>query len=147
VDKVDKIMHGMQTGIAGMHQQVRQWAEGGFLAKLLGVLREKRFAVCLTADHGNVEAVGCGRPSEGAIADQRGERVRVYPNKTLRARVKESFPDAIDWAPAGLPQDYLPLLSCGRTAFVPEKERIVAHGGVALEEVVVPLVRVAWEGS
>jgi hypothetical protein len=26
VDKVDKIMHGMEMGMAGMHNQVRQWA-------------------------------------------------------------------------------------------------------------------------
>ncbi len=32
IDKVDKIMHGMELGTAGMHNQVRQWATGGFTA-------------------------------------------------------------------------------------------------------------------
>ncbi len=32
VDKVDKIMHGMQLGAAGMHNQIRQWCRGGFLS-------------------------------------------------------------------------------------------------------------------
>ena len=36
VDKVDKIMHGMQLGAAGMHNQIRQWCQGGFLAALVG---------------------------------------------------------------------------------------------------------------
>ena len=31
VDKVDKIMHGMEMGTAGMHNQVRQWAEQPYL--------------------------------------------------------------------------------------------------------------------
>ena len=35
VDKVDRIMHGMQLGVAGMHNQVRQWAGRRFLANLL----------------------------------------------------------------------------------------------------------------
>ena len=35
VDKVDKIMHGMVLGTAGMHNQVRQWAGEGFMAELL----------------------------------------------------------------------------------------------------------------
>ncbi len=35
VDKVDRIMHGMELGAAGMHNQVRQWAAEGFLSALL----------------------------------------------------------------------------------------------------------------
>ena len=41
-----------------------------------------------------------------------------------------------------LPEDYLPLLAPGRLAFVSEGDRIVAHGGMSLEEVVVPLIQV-----
>ena len=76
------------------------------------------------------------------VADLRGERVRVYPDRSLRARVKERFPDAIVWPPLGLPEDYLPLLAPGRSAFVQEGERIVGHGGISLEELVVPFVRI-----
>jgi hypothetical protein len=142
VDKVDKIMHGMELGAAGMHQQLRQWGEQGFLGKLLDCLLANGFRVTLTADHGNIEAVGCGRPGEGAIADQRGERVRVYPDKGLRSRVKTQFPDAIEWTPVGLPADFLPLLAPGRSAFVSAGEKTVAHGGACIEEVIVPLVRI-----
>ena len=142
VDKVDKIMHGMELGTAGMHNQVRQWAEEGFMAGLLDALLDGGFAVFLTSDHGNVEAEGCGRPAEGVIADVRGERARIYPDAALRSRVKERFPDAIEWPGPGLPEDCLALLAPGRTAFVREGERIVGHGGVSLEEVVVPMVEI-----
>ncbi len=142
VDKVDKIMHGMTLGTAGMHNQVRQWAEEGFMAGLLDALLDDGFAVFLTSDHGNVEAEGCGRPAEGAIADVRGERARIYPDAALRSRVKERFPDAVEWPGPGLPEDCLALLAPGRTAFVREGERIVGHGGVSLEEVVVPMVEI-----
>jgi PglZ domain len=142
VDKVDKIMHGMELGAAGLHQQVRQWGEQGFLAKLIDHLLAHGFTVTLTADHGNVEAIGCGRPGEGAIADTRGERVRIYPDQGLRSRVKTLFPDAIEWTPVGLPQDFFPLLAPRRSAFVTQGKRTVAHGGVCIEEVIVPLVRI-----
>ena len=135
-------MHGMTLGTAGMHNQVRQWAEEGFMAGLLDALLNDGFAVFLTSDHGNVEAEGCGRPAEGAIADVRGERARVYPDAALRSRVKERFPDAVEWPGPGLPEDCLALLAPGRTAFVREGERIVGHGGVSLEEVVVPMVEI-----
>ncbi len=139
-DKVDKIMHGMELGTAGMHNQVRQWAEQGVLASLLDMLLGRGFTVFLTADHGNIEASGCGRPSEGALADLRGERARVFNDASLRARVHQRFPDAIDWPPIGLPNDYLALLAPHRAAFVREDERLVGHGGITVEEVIVPLV-------
>ncbi|HXH09496.1 MAG TPA: BREX-3 system phosphatase PglZ [Alphaproteobacteria bacterium] len=142
IDTVDKIMHGMQLGTAGMHNQVRQWAAEGFMAALLDQLFEHRFAVFLTSDHGNIEAIGMGRPAEGVVADTRGERVRVYPDGILRAGVKARFPDAIEWPPVGLPEDYLPLIAPDRSAFIREGERIVAHGGISIEEVIVPLIRI-----
>ena len=142
VDKVDKIMHGMHLGTAGMHNQVRQWGQEGFMARLLYLLAERGFTVFLTADHGNIEAVGCGRPAEGAAAEQRGERARIYSDAGLRTRVGERFPEATPWPPIGLPDEFLPLLAPTRAAFVRERERVVAHGGISLEEIIVPLVRV-----
>ena len=147
VNKVDKIMHGMELGAAGMHNQVRQWAGQPFMANLVDLLLENGFCVYVTSDHGNIEAVGCGRPAEGAIADLRGERARTYPDSLLRGQVKERFPDAVEWPPIGLPEDCLPLLAPGRSAFVRETQRLVGHGGASLEELVVPLVQIEWRDT
>jgi hypothetical protein len=141
VDKVDKIMHGMQLGSAGMHNQIKQWCQGGFLSALVGQLLEYGYDVWLTADHGNIQCEGKGRPSEGVIAETRGERVRVYPTPELRAQVAGAFPFAHEWQPVGLPADYFPLVAGGRDAFVNPGDAIVGHGGVAIEEVIVPLVK------
>ena len=142
VAAVDRIMHGMTLGQSGMHNQVRQWAQRGLPADLIDLLLDGGFAVWLTSDHGNIETGGCGRPGEGSAADLRGERVRVYSDPALRARVGERFPDAIAWPPVGLPDDYLALIAPGRSSFVRRQERPVAHGGITLEEVIVPLVRI-----
>jgi len=141
VDKVDKIMHGMQLGSAGMHNQIKQWCEGGFLGALVGHLLDYGYDVWLTSDHGNIECEGKGRPSEGVIAETRGERVRVYPTPELRAQVAASFTFAHEWNSVGLPADYFPLVAGGRDAFVNTGDSIVGHGGVAIEEVIVPLVK------
>ncbi len=147
VDKVDKIMHGMELGTAGMHNQVAQWAKQPYLSPLLDLLFDNGFRVYLTSDHGNLEAEGCGRPAEGAVADLRGERVRVYPDATLRSKVRERFPAALEWETNGLPEDYLALLAPPRQAFVQEKQRIVSHGGVSIEELIVPLVQIERRGE
>ena len=147
VDKVDKIMHGMEMGTAGMHNQVRQWVKQPFMNTLLDLLLDRGFRVYLTSDHGNVEAAGCGRPAEGAVADLRGERVRVYPDAALRSKVKERFPSALEWGSVGLPEDYLALLAPARQAFVQEKQHTVSHGGVSVEELIVPLVQIERRGE
>ena len=141
VDKVDRIMHGMQLGTAGMHNQIKQWCQGGFLAALIGQLLEYGYEVWMTADHGNIQCDGKGRPSEGVIAETRGERVRVYPTPELRAQVAGAFSFAHEWLPVGLPENYFPLVASGSDAFVSPGEAIVGHGGVAIEEVIVPLVK------
>jgi hypothetical protein len=142
VDKVDRIMHGMELGSAGMHNQVRQWTEQGFLLSLLKLLLSHDFRVFLTSDHGNLEAQGCGCPSEGSLADTKGERVRIYSDPVLRARVKATFPDAIEWPAIGLPESYYPLLAPTRAAFVRPGATVVSHGGVSLEELIVPVIRI-----
>lgn len=142
VDKVDKIMHGMQLGTAGMHNQIRQWCKSGYLLMLIRYLLDHEFEIWLTSDHGNIEAKGRGRPAEGVIADTRGERVRVYPAPELRAEVAKHFTFAHEWEPVGLPPGYYPLVAGARDAFVTEGDTTVAHGGIAIEEVIVPLVRI-----
>ena len=143
VDTIDKIMHGMQLGADGMHNQVRQWTEQGFLARLLDLLLAQGFLVFLTADHGSIEAKGCGKPGEGASADLRGERARIYSSPELRSTVQAQFPGSLAWPAAGLPSNYLPLLAAQRSAFISPGKRTVAHGGAALEEVIAPLIQIS----
>jgi hypothetical protein len=147
VAKVDRIMHGEQLGMKGMHEHVKLWARGGFLTKLLDLLIDKGFNVCLTADHGNIEVAGVGSPAEGALAGYRGERVRVFESQALRRRVSVKYPKALEWPSVGLPDSYLPLLAAGRSAFIPNGEVRVSHGGLALEELIVPLVYVTQKAT
>ncbi|MCB0072241.1 MAG: BREX-3 system phosphatase PglZ, partial [Caldilineaceae bacterium] len=141
VDTPDRIMHGMELGASGMHAQLSLWATKKYLLDLVNLLLNHRFEVWLTADHGNIECIGRGRPSEESVAELKGERVRVYPTPELRAQVAGAFPFAHEWQPVGLPTGYFPLVAGGRDAFVNLGDAIVGHGGVAIEEVIVPLVK------
>jgi len=142
VDKVDKIMHGMQLGAAGMHNQIRQWSKQGYLSALIKYLLDLDYHIWLTSDHGNIECNGKGRPSEGSIVETRGERARVYPTPELRSKVLSDHTSAKEWESPGLPPGYYPLVAEGRDAFIRKGERIVGHGGISIEEVIVPLVKI-----
>lgn len=142
VDKIDRIMHGMELGMNGMHSQVALWSETGYLSRLVETLVNGGFTIFLTSDHGNIEASGIGRPAEGSNAEERGERVRTYTTQVQRRQVKDTFPSTIEWPPIGLPADYLPLLATGREAFITPGKSVVGHGGASLEEVIVPFVKI-----
>jgi hypothetical protein len=143
VDTVDEIVHGAALGKRGIAAQIESWCETGFVERLLDRLTSKGFHVYLTADHGNVEAVGQGRPKQGVAAEMRGERVRTYRSEALAAESAASNPNSYRLEIAGLPANFLALFAGERTAFMPQGEQAVVHGGISIEELMVPFVKVS----
>jgi hypothetical protein len=146
-NKVDDIMHGMQMQTAGMHNQVRLWASQGHLQQLLVRLYAEGFVIYLTADHGNVTATGIGNPREGVLAETKGQRVRVYDRNEFLEEVASKFPESLRWTNHGLPPARHVLLAGDLKAFADAGEELVSHGGIALEEVMVPFVAITREGT
>ncbi|MDC0740862.1 BREX-3 system phosphatase PglZ [Polyangium mundeleinium] len=142
VGTVDQMLHGVVTGTDGLHASVRHWAQRGWLAKLLGMLLDAGFEVSLTADHGNIEGQGIGKPNVGETVEQRGERVHVFRDDRTRDNVAGQYPGTIVWPTIGLPDEYLSLIAPARRAFINSGKRAVVHGGVCVEEVIVPFVRI-----
>jgi hypothetical protein len=143
VDAIDEMMHGITQGTRGLHSQVTTWAEYRLMDRLFRSLSAQGFDIYVTSDHGNVEARGNGRISQGSLAETRGERVRIYGDRVLMEKTatdigQRGFPGTT----AGLPDAMYPLYASGRTGFVPASEVIVAHGGMCIEELIVPFVRV-----
>jgi len=143
VDTVDEIVHGAVLGKRGIANQIASWCDSGFVERLFDLLLIKGFHVYLTADHGNVEATGIGRLNQGVASELRGERVRTYRSETLAAPPSSNL-DAFRLDIAGLPADFLPLYAGTRCAFVHQGEQIVAHGGLSVEELIVPFVKVSY---
>lgn len=143
VGTIDQMLHGIVTGTDGLHAGIQHWAKRGALWRLLEALTEQGFEVLLTADHGNVEGIGLGKPNVGATAEQRGERVHVFSTPLLRSNIAARYPEALEWPSIGLPEDYLPLIAPAQRAFIGEGKRTVAHGGICIEEAIVPFVSFA----
>lgn len=141
VDMIDELVHGAMLGKRGLSSQIQEWCETGFVEQLLNLLIAKGFHVYVTADHGNVDAEGIGRLNQGVISEVKGERVRTYRNETLASSVPKAT-DAFQFVGQGLPLDFLPLYANGRGAFVPVGQQVVAHGGMSVEELIVPFVKI-----
>lgn len=139
---IDQSMHQVGLGTPGLHGLVEVWSRTKQLAGLVDTLVQRGFAVFITADHGNTFGRGFGKPDVGATAQQRGERAHIFRNKDFRDNTAPLYPDALEWPQIGLPQDYFPLIAPYGACFMPEGKEAVSHGGIALEEVMVPFVRI-----
>lgn len=143
IDVADRIMHGVQLGNSGVHNQLHQWMADGYLKKLLAGLVDMGFDIILTSDHGNVECTGIGRPQEGVLSEQHGERVRIYHDKNLASMTHSKIPQVFDVQPAGLPPEMYPVSLPHNLAFGLTGTQMIAHGGNSLEEVIVPMIHIA----
>ncbi|MDF9408594.1 BREX-3 system phosphatase PglZ [Pelotomaculum isophthalicicum JI] len=141
IDTIDNLVHTALQGHRGMYAELKLWLEKGYLAGLLADLMNKGFEVYLTSDHGNKESRGIGRVSEGVLAETRGERVRIYKDKMLRDKAAAAY-SSLAWTGSGLPEDVYVLLAKSGEAFIQKGEHVVSHGGISLEEVVVPFIHI-----
>lgn len=143
IDEVDDRLH-KERSKKDVALWIGNWLATGFVDRLFSMLLDKGYHIYLTADHGNVQSTGVGRPNQGVIAETRGERVRVYRSESLLADSAAAYPSTLRLDIAGLPANFLPLFAGGRTAFVPEGDQVVVHGGISVEELIVPFVKVSY---
>lgn len=141
VKAVDEMMHGSEVlGDSQFHSSLLTWVRHGFLRAMVESATEKGFEVWITADHGNLEASPIGLPThEGLAVESAGTRVRLYSDPGLRS---QSGAEGIAWDPPGLPAGSVyPIFARGRSGYFNTGRRIT-HGGISMDEVVVPLVKV-----
>ncbi len=139
---IDDIMHGMNLGSAGMHSQIKHWVKQGYFASLLQILIDHGYTVWITSDHGNLECEGIGNIPDGALSETKASRVRIYQSEALRDQAARKTDTSLAWTPKGLPNDLYCLFAPYRGCYHTVGKKIVSHGGISLEEVMVPFVKI-----
>lgn len=139
---IDDIMHGMNLGSAGMHNQIKLWAKQGHFSSLLKLLIDHGFELWITADHGNLDCEGIGNITDGSLSETKASRVRIYQSEALRDQAARKTDTSLAWTPKGLPNDLYCLFAPYRGCYHTVGKKIVSHGGISLEEVMVPFVKI-----
>ena len=160
---IDEMLHGASLGAADVQASLRLWLEqrsqqpkleerSAQLESIISDLLDRGYTVYVTSDHGHTEARGIGQPSEGLTVETRSKRARVYRNRGAANTVQADYPDSILWEDDSLlPPDtwvLMPTTRDGRRlAFAPEGMVVVSHGGLTLDESVVPFIRITPKTS
>lgn len=136
----DELMHSAELlGDIGLHAGLDAWMQSGVLSTLLARSAETGYETWLTADHGNLAVEPTKEPREGAFVERAGTRARRYGSKALR---DTAAVDGIVWdGLPGYPRDEAErlLFAPGRTGWGTSR---LSHGGLSLDEVIVPLVQI-----
>ena len=162
---IDDIVHGATQGAAGVHAEITVWlnrnadqeqdeaaAYSGVAAEtlqqgsiwiegMIDLLLTEGYTVTITGDHGHVEAIGIGNPREGVLASTRSKRTRLYSSLDLAQNAVTQLPDTMFIDTGWLrPQGVFPVVALRRSAYTIQGERVVTHGGLTVEEMIVPLI-------
>jgi len=151
-DTPDRIAHNALLGAADQQASLSVWLDPSKdqnsqpLENLIGYFLNESYEVFIVSDHGHVEATGFGQPAEGLLAETRGKRARIYQDHLAAKQVQIAFPDTILWENDGiLPAELISLMPSKRNAFTYSGQVVVTHGGISIEEEIVPFIQITKE--
>jgi len=100
------------------------------------LLKRLGYRVYFCSDHGCVAALGNGQKIDKYLIEEASKRATLIKRTQLA-----DFYD-VDHYKVPFVEDQIALLAKGRTIFASNKTREISHGGITLEELIVPFVEI-----
>jgi hypothetical protein len=142
VNAVDDAMHAVGNfDDPGLADLVTRFAEQNVIGQLAHNASLHGWDLWFTSDHGNLSCRGLDQKVQlpGLTVTSKGQRVWTFASPALR---DAATVPGLAWDPPGYPQEGgHPLFAVGRTCYY-KGRTLISHGGLSLDEVFVPLVRV-----
>lgn len=145
INDIDDLVHRQTQERIGMYNDVQIMAKQGKLPKLVKELLNQGFDVYITADHGNVPCVGVGKLMKtGVEVETKSRRMVVLKDYADKADMLARY-RLIDYNKFYLNKDYDYLICDAGVSFDAAGDHVMSHGGITLDEVIVPFIRIKAE--
>lgn len=142
---VDERVHGQYGGRAGMLADMDLLARGGRLSSLVRRLVAAGMDVYITADHGNTPCVGRGRVTgAGVETESKGKRMLVVNDLADVEPRREKY-ELIEFPGTFLDKSYRYFLCPSGVSFDDQGKHVMSHGGISIDEVIVPFITIRAE--
>lgn len=146
VNLFDEVMHGVKGMTAEADKRVyyatlQSHLENGRLAELFELLLKNGYRVYLTADHGNLAGVGNGLKPPRALIEGYARRAVLFDHADLAEEYATEH-GLRYYRTKALPPDVHPVYAPGTQLFDSPGATHISHGGLSLEELVVPFVEI-----
>jgi len=140
VNEIDDIVHGQQQSRGGMYNDMDLLGRSGKLQSLILKLADLGFTVYLTSDHGNTPCAGVGGFRSGVEMETRSMRMAVLKDfaegNALLTENTTEYPGTY------LDKSFRYFICKNGISFDSKGKSVMTHGGISLDEVVVPFVRI-----
>lgn len=143
-DIIDTVGHKsilLSKSKKNMHNQLQELYGQTQIALTISSLLKEGYRVFITSDHGSVWCYGNGIRADKYLVEERALRVLVYPNKELAAEFAAKN-NLILFQNQRLLSGKALVLPMGREMFSLQDKLSISHGGIHIEEVVIPFVEV-----
>ncbi|WP_020614471.1 BREX-3 system phosphatase PglZ [Sediminispirochaeta bajacaliforniensis] len=143
---VDELMHKMSQGYSQMYNSIVLWLRQGYFKDTIKELMENDFDIYITADHGNIEALPGRKLNEGILVDTKGQRVRIYDRESAREKAMSNYEELIkiESEKYALPDNYYAVAQSNAEYFG-KAGPVITHGGLSVQEVLVPFIHIKKE--
>lgn len=140
LNDIDEFVHGQMQSRIGMYNDVNLYGKTQKLQNLIRQLIRSGFRVYITADHGNTPATGRGKlKNMGVETESRSSRMVV------REEFAEDLSDddrLIRYPGYYLNKSYQYYICENGVALETNDADVVAHGGISIDEVIVPFIEI-----
>ena len=142
VNDIDDLVHSQKQGNLGMFNDVKLLSSSGRLSGLISNLYKNGFDVYIASDHGHVETETIGTTKGvGVELESRSKRTLVLKDFADYEKTIEEF-HLIEYPPYYLPRNYKYLICEYNKSFGTKGNILLSHGGIAIEEVIVPFIKI-----
>jgi len=142
INDVDDMVHGQRQGRIGMFNDITVLSKQGRLINVVKRLIKREFDVYITADHGNTSCRGLGKlMGTGVEVETKSCRMVVLKDFADKAKLLEKY-GLIDYPKYYLSKSYDYLICDVGDSFDVRGEDVMSHGGITLDEVVVPFISI-----
>lgn len=142
INDVDDMVHAQHQGRLGMLNDIGVLAHQHRLADMTKRFISEGFDVYITADHGNTPCTGLGKlRGTGVETETKSRRMLVLQNFADKNGLIQKY-GMIECPKYYLNKTFDYLICAVGDSFDVKGEEIMTHGGISIDEVIVPFIKV-----
>jgi len=142
LNEIDDLVHGQLQGRVGMYNDIEYLAKSGKIQDLIRKLNQQGFTIYLTSDHGNTLCKGLGVVrSAGVEVETKSKRALILKDFANSNELIEKY-NLIDYPGYYMDKQYKYLICNTGTSLDTKDSIVMTHGGISIDEVIVPFIKV-----
>ncbi|WP_195245438.1 PglZ domain-containing protein [Clostridium celatum] len=142
INDIDDLVHNELQGKYGLYSGILHISKENKLVNLVKKLYKEGFSVYITSDHGHSISTAIGKQKgTGVEVETRCKRAIIYKGFVDKENVIRDY-NLVDYPGFYMPKEYNYLICNQNEAFGIRGEEIISHGGMTIEEVIVPFIKI-----